>query len=84
MRLCLRILLRTSPEEIVNRIRHQCRLSVDSASAQLFTLFGVTTATHDSRGGGYATVYSLVAHEDKFVNESQKRTLEKVVILSSS
>ena len=69
MQLCLRIVLCTDPGEILSAM--SCDQS-DQSRATISTLKSACVV-------GYGSLHSLVAHKDKFTDESQRLLFEKVL-----
>lgn len=67
MQLCLRIVLCTDAEEILSAMLHD-----QSGRGKAGNLKSAHVA-------GYGSLHSLVAHKDKFTDESQRLLLEKVL-----
>ena len=68
MQLCLRIVLCADAEEIPSAMLHDDQ----SGGSKAVDLKRASVA-------GYGSLHSLVAHEDKFADESQRLLLEKVL-----
>jgi hypothetical protein len=67
MQLCLRIVICTDTEEILSAMSHD---QMDRGRA---------TSPTSASAAGYGSLHSLVAHKDKFSDESQRLLLEKVL-----
>ena len=68
MQLCLRIVLCADAEEILSAMSH------DDQSDQ-----SKATDPESASVAGYGSLHSLVVHEDKFTDKSQRLLLEKVL-----